>query len=72
MSSFDTAFQRQLVNDIVKLQAKEQEWILAGAALGTHAPDVVAVEYARRVGYLAGLADVLRLCEQVHGDLQKA
>ena len=62
-------FSHLLVAAITKLQ-DERAVILCGPALiNLKDPGAIAVEYARNVGYLNGVADVLRLCEDVHDQL---
>ena len=62
-------FSQLLVAEITKLQDERAALLCGPALINLKEPGAIAVEYARNVGYINGLADTLRLCEAVFDQL---
>ena len=62
-------FSQLLVAEITKLQDERAAVLCSPALLNLKDPGAIAVEYARCVGYISALGDILKSCEHVFDQL---
>ena len=62
-------FSQLLVAELTKIQDERAAVLCGPALLNLKDPGAIAVEYAKSVGYLNAIADILRTCESVHDQI---